>query len=218
MNEKDQSNNPYNLCIFKGKEICESCSLKEKLDCHFDLKKLLRFFLTFTYFTGIGIIGLYINNLIGELIIFLIALGIFAIIFFEFWEIKILCSHCPFYAEKGKTLHCYGNYGSLKVWKYNPVPMSKSEKVQLIIGFILFFSIMNLPAFFLFMNSYWIWGMLPITGFILFIIVIGKYHCPYCFNFSCPFNRMPKDIVNEFLKRNPVMLKAWQGKGYKIEE
>jgi hypothetical protein len=35
-------------------------------------------------------------------------------------------------------------------------------------------------------------------------------------NFSCPFNRVPKDVVDSFLKENPKMRKAWEKKGYRL--
>lgn len=54
--------------------------------------------------------------------------GGFALCFFNVWETMILCSHCPFYARKGKTLACLANHGCIKLWKYNPAPMSCFEK------------------------------------------------------------------------------------------
>lgn len=90
--------------------------------------KLLRFVSTFLLVIITGSIGLLFNGLFEDFYAFLTVLVVFSIIFFEFWEIKILCTHCPFYTEEGRVLDCYGNYGSLKVWSYNPEPMSKSEK------------------------------------------------------------------------------------------
>ena len=158
------------------------------------------------------------NELFTEFYTFLAVLVLFSILFFEFWEIKILCAHCPFYAEEGRILHCYGNYGSLKVWDYNPEPMSKSEKIQLIIGFILLIIILLLPSIFLVINKYYIWAIPPIIGLLVFGYVIKRFHCSKCFNFSCPFNNQPKWVIDEFLKRNPVMRKAWEREGWQIEE
>ena len=206
----------YNLCVFNDPMECEDCSLKNQIDCHFDLKKLIRFILSFFLIVSVGSIGLIFNRLFFEFIIFLIILSVFSIIFFEFWEIRILCSHCPFYAEERRTLHCYGNYGSLKVWKYHPEPMSKSEKVQLLIGFVFLFTIVNIPTIILLLNQFYIWSIFPLLTFILFLFVIRKYHCAYCNNFSCPLNSIPKEIIDAFLKKNPVMRDAWEKNGWII--
>ncbi|MFX1238190.1 MAG: hypothetical protein ACFFAS_14810 [Promethearchaeota archaeon] len=210
-------NNSYKLCIFGDKSECNECNLKEKLDCHFDLKKLICFGGLFFFIVITGSIGLIFNGLMVEFIISLISLVIFAIIFFEFWEIRILCSHCPFYSEKGKFLRCYGNYGSLKIWKYHPEPMSKNEKIQLLIGFVIIFSIIAIPIIILLLNQLYIWSVLPIIGYILWFYDIKKFHCPKCNNFSCPLNKQSKQVIDEFLKRNPVMKEAWEKSGWIVE-
>ena len=38
--------------------------------------------------------------------------------------------------------------------------------------------------------------------------------CSKCPNFSCPLNWVPKNNVDEYLKKNPVMRKAWEENGY----
>jgi hypothetical protein len=122
--------NPHDICIWKDTEECNDCSLKDKLICHFHSKYLfsfLGFFIVFVITTFIGVI-------IAGFGWFLLAWLGFWFIFFEFWEIRILCSHCPYYAEEGKSLHCIANYGSLKLWKYHPEPLNLSEKIQLMIG------------------------------------------------------------------------------------
>jgi hypothetical protein len=205
------------LCISDDISKCDECNLKEKLDCHFNVKKLARFAITWFIVVLSGSIGLVFNGLLFEFTIYLIILIVFSIIFFEFWEIRILCSHCPFYSEEGRTLHCYGNYGCLKIWKYHPEPMSKSEKFQFIIGLVLVFIILNLPSFFLLINRLYLWSILPVITTIIFIWVIRKFHCTYCNNFSCPLNRMPKQVINDFLKRNPLMKEAWEKSGWIVE-
>ena len=58
--------------------------------------------------------------------------------FFFVWEARILCSHCPYWAEEGRILHCHANYGVIKIWRYHPEPMSKFEQVQFIVGVLIF--------------------------------------------------------------------------------
>lgn len=43
-----------------------------------------------------------------------------------------------------------------------------------------------------------------------------KYTCSKCINFSCLLNRVPKEVVDEYLKRNPIMRKAWKENGWQI--
>lgn len=214
MENKDQTNNPYDLCIFRSESECETCHLKNQLDCHFSLKKLLRFIISFLFIIITGSAALIIYGLMKEIYVFLVLLAVFFVIFFEFWEIRILCSHCPFYAENQKKLRCYANYGSLKVWKYHPEPMSISEKIQLMVGFLLFISIVLLPSIILIVNQHYLWAVPPIIGLLAFGYIIKKFHCTKCLNFSCPFNDIPKAVVDEFLNRNPVMKKAWEEKGW----
>lgn len=210
--------NEYNLCVFEDEIKCEECQLHDKIDCHFSLPKLLRFVGIFFATLIIGGLGMLLNGFLVEFIVFLLIAGIFSIVFFEMWEIKILCSHCPFYAENESHLKCYGNYGSLKIWKYNPAPMSKSEKIQLIIGFIILFIIINIPTIVFLLNGLWFWVISMIIGFSLFLINIKLKHCPRCNNFSCPFNTVPKEQVDIFLKKNPVMREAWENSGWRLDE
>ena len=35
-------------------------------------------------------------------------------------------------------------------------------------------------------------------------------------NFSCPMNVVPKEDVDAYLERNPVMQAAWEASGYKL--
>ncbi|MHA1455193.1 MAG: hypothetical protein ACTSR5_04300 [Promethearchaeota archaeon] len=93
--------------------------------------------------------------------------------FFQVWENKILCSHCPYYAfEDEKKVKCYANYGIYKAWKYDPAPMSRSEKIQFIIGISIFAAI---PLIFL---------------------LLAK--------------NVPKNVVDDYLRHNTVMRKAWE--------
>jgi hypothetical protein len=132
-----------------------------------------------------------------------------AVFFFGFWEIRILCSHCPFYAEKGTTLHCIANYGCPKFWKYHPEPISKSEKIQLALGFAI---MGGYPFPFLILGKQVILFLLAAWGLIMFFWTLKKYTCSKCVNLSCLLNGVPKEIADEYLKRNPSMKKALEEK------
>ena len=159
---------------------------------------------------------------------------VFAVACIALWglgvETRLLCSHCPYWAEDCKTLHCWALPGSPKIWRYRPGPMNMTEKTVLML-FFTFISIFPLAV-----EAYGIWflavnlsgfglyallGMIGITvatilaGF-QFAIVLNRHFCSKCVNFSCPGNNVPKNIVDEYLKKNPIMREAWERSGYKL--
>lgn len=199
--------NPYSICTWQPLSKCEDCPLCGRLKCRFNRGDLFHFVGLFFGFALPALIGMiqggyhwYILGWIG-----------FWILFFELWEIRILCSHCPYYAEKGIILHCIANYGSLKLWKFNPKPISTAEKIQLIIGFII---LGGYPFPFLIVGNQFILGVIALWGLILFFWTLQKYTCSACVNFSCVLNTVPKAVIDEYLKRNPVMRKAWEETGW----
>ncbi len=200
----------YDICTWKGTSECVGCTINGRLICHFKKRYLLYFIGLFSLFAIPAIIG----TILAGYSWYLLGWFAFWIIFFEFWEIRILCSHCPYYAEKSRTIHCIANYGSFKAWKYHPEPINRSEKIQLIIGFIVFG---GYPLIFLILGGQYFFLLLSLIGLIVFFSVLVARRCPKCVNFSCPLNRVPKKIVDAFLKRNPVMRKAWEDNGYQID-
>lgn len=207
MTEQD---NPYNICAFRPTSECKECSLNDRLKCRYNHRDLLNFIvpsLALIMLAFIGMIlagyGWYIFGEIG-----------FMLFFFNFWETRILCSHCPYYVEKCLTLHCIANYGSLKIWKYNLGLMNKLEKIQFIIGTTV---LIGYPFIFLILGKQYILALLIAVGVIMFFWYLRKYTCSKCINFSCLLNSVPKETVDRYLKRNPVMRKAWEEKGWEIE-
>jgi hypothetical protein len=137
------------------------------------------------------------------------------LIFFEVWEIRILCRHCPYYAERGRTLHCIANYGSLKAWPYRPAPMNRSEKAQLWVGFAI---LGGYPFPFLVLGGQVLWAIVALWGLVMFFWALREYTCSQCVNFSCPLNSVPREIVDAYLARNPVMRAAWEESGWSMVE
>lgn len=99
-------------------EHCDVCAVREKRNCHFSSNQLLHFLvLVFPSFL-LGDAGVYHVNswwLIPWLVVIVAYSG--------FVEIRVMCSHCPHYAEEGGSLKCWANYGAPKLWKYRPGPM-----------------------------------------------------------------------------------------------
>ncbi|MCJ7725697.1 MAG: hypothetical protein MUP76_04840 [Acidimicrobiia bacterium] len=179
------------------------------MKCRFKLGDLLRFIGMFSLFAVPAVVGVIAGGFGWSLL----GWALFCLVFFELWEIRILCAHCPYYAERGTTLHCIANYGSLKVWKYRPGPMSLSEKTQLIVGFVI---LGGYPFPFLLLGDQYVWAVIALGGLTAFFWTLRRWTCSRCVNFSCPLNSVSKPVVDAYLERNPVMLKAWKESGYRL--
>jgi len=118
---------PISTCI---STTCEQCEIADTLHCHFSARDLARFLLNWLppfFLGGAGIAH------VGWLWLALWAITAFG--FFGLLEIRALCSHCPHYAEPLPTLRCWANYGSPKLWKYRPGPMSQADRIEFAGGF-----------------------------------------------------------------------------------
>jgi len=209
MTEQGRTNDSYDLCTWRPVSQCKNCSIAGRLKCRFNSGDLLHFVGLFLCFLFPAVAGMMLSGY-GWYLLGWVGL---AVLFFGFWETRILCSHCPYYAEKGFTLHCIANYGSPKLWRYRPEPISYSEKIQLAIGFSL---MLGYPFPFLILSEQFILLLLTIGGLIMFFWTLRKYTCSRCVNFSCLLNQVPKEVVDEYLKRNPIMRKAWEEDGWQI--
>jgi len=209
--KQERSTNPYDICTWRPASECTGCSLGERLKCRFRMGDLLHFMGMFGAFAIPVIIGV-IRGSYGW---WLLGWFAFAMLFFNLWESRILCSHCPYYAEKGNTLHCIANYGSLKVWKYHPEPMNQAEKIQLWIGFAI---LVGYPFPFLLLGGQFAFAFMALWGVSLFFWTLYKYVCSQCVNFSCPLNHVPKETVDAYLRRNPTIRQAWEASGWRVEE
>jgi len=191
-------NKPIATCV---SETCNSCSVSDALHCHFRLRDLVHFLLIAFPTFLLGGAGIY--HIDGWWIIpwLIIIIG-----FFGFVEIRVLCSHCPHYAEEGRLLRCWANYGSPKIWKYRPGPMASWEKTIFFIGFVLvwgypfFFMIFDVQLFLLIVY------LLTVAGFFM---TLKTFLCTQCMNFACPLNSVAKEIRRDFFERNPEVAKAW---------
>jgi len=198
--------NPYQLCTWESPSECEECPIAGKLKCRFRRSDLSHFIGVIATFVLPSIIGM----IQGEYAWYILGWIGFWIFFFEIWEIRILCSHCPFYAEKGRTLHCTANFGSLKLWNYHPEPISRSEKIQLLIGVGIS---SGYPFPFLLLSGQVWYALIALWALVMSFWTLRKYVCSACVNFSCILNRVPSEIVDAYLERNPAMNRAWRKAG-----
>ncbi|MDM8536017.1 hypothetical protein QUF70_04620 [Desulfobacterales bacterium HSG17] len=182
---------------------CNDCNTS--IHCHFTFKDWIHFLLISMPPFLLGGAGIY--NLSGWMLLPWI---LYAVIFFGFIEIRVMCSHCPHYAESGKSLKCWANYGSPKFWKYRPGPMTKVENIiflgsfLIIWGYPLIILTVSLQIFLLILYAMTTCG---------FFVTLKIYMCSQCMNFACPLNSV--EDRSEFFKRNPSVARAW---GVNIEE
>jgi hypothetical protein len=211
LRKNSTKNNKEKLCIWDQESACEICELKDKLHCQTQKKYSLYFAVSF--FSGIlpALLGIIFSNMNTILKILILSGWVgYSIFFFLIWESKILCSHCPFYADEDqKTLHCYANMGIIKTAKYCPEPMDTSEKIQ----FIIAVSILIIFAYpFLLLSNQIIFFILSVIGMVVWILILQTQICVRCINFSCPLNRVPKEYIDKFLERNPAIKQVWESK------
>jgi len=149
----------------------------------------------------------------GGCVRYLVGWLVFWIIFFFVWEARVLCSHCPYWAEEGRILHCHANYGVIKIWKYRPEPMSKSERTQFLIGAAVFIAY---PLAFLLLAGEYLLSVVALSAAISFGYSLRRNACCRCVNLSCPLNIVPKGIADVYIRRNPVMRSAWEQSGHRL--
>jgi hypothetical protein len=112
--------------------------------------------------------------------------------------------------------------GIPRLWKYTASPISRSEKIMMGItgGFIDIFPLIA--------GGYACWVLYAIGAdplvlgtmialTLLSIIAsgylgkfIGDNYCMKCVNLSCAMNKVPKEIVDTYLQRNPMMKDAFE--------
>lgn len=216
--------NPFNICTFNSNSNCNECKNQDKLDCKLDKNQQKISMLAVSSSLIIGVFGLIITGLIIGNWQILILYIVFIFLFFFVIEIRLTCTHCPYYAEKSRHLDCPGNNIFPKIWKFRPEPMNRYEKFGSTFGFILISAIpllSQLYSIWFFLsnnpNASWVliialFGVLiaTILSFLMFYSLFLLTFCQRCINFSCQFNKVPKDLVNEYLKRNPVIKNAWE--------
>ncbi|MCG2785661.1 MAG: hypothetical protein L6461_11195 [Anaerolineae bacterium] len=152
-------NRPLSTCSSLN---CSGCPVQSRVHCHFNGGDLARFLLIAIPPFIVGGIGVARVNAWLLLPWLVLCLG-----YFGFAEIRVMCSHCPHYAEPGtKSLQCWANYGSPKLWKYRPGPMSEGENIVFFAGLVL---IAGYPLAFMVISAQW----LLLALFALLMVVMG---------------------------------------------
>lgn len=227
-----KSKNPHNICTWDEQADCASCGIQGELACKWDKKILNGFYAIAFPPLMIAILGMVVVGILTGMWWLLIAYVIYIPVMLGIFEIRFLCSHCPYYAEDSKILHCLANHGSPKLWRYRPGPMNRLEKFMMVffvvamIYFIFPLAVEGYGIWFLSVHyaEYGLISLLGLVGIMVasllagvsFILVLKTFFCPTCVNFSCPLNTVPKTVIDEYLKKNDVMRKAWEESGWQI--
>lgn len=225
----------YVACTWLPESSCEEkkCDLKHKVCCRWDAKEykfaiignipcgFMTVFSLIMFHVITGIWWPYVAWIVWFLIIWPLGL-----------EALVLCRHCPYYTDSNKTLTCWALRFMPKWWKPDPRPMNRLER------FVMKFLVWNLTMVwavpFAAYGIYYVainqqeFGPVVLSAMVGILIalvlsiwqfnVIMKMHnCNRCVSFSCPKNIVPKEIVDEYLRRNPVMMDAWVASGYKLD-
>jgi hypothetical protein len=195
-------------CTARPETNCAGCNLKGPLMCRYEARDITHFFMIILPFfvTAIGgaIAGGYGWWLLGWLA--------YMLFFFFVWEARVLCSHCPYWAEPGRVLRCNANYGVIKIWRYRPGPMSRSEQVQFLAGVVIF---ILYPLVLLVLARQYLLAGIALASAASFGYLLRRNICDRCVNFSCPLNHVPLATRQAFFARNILIAAAWQEKGLK---
>ena len=227
MNSQNESVQNENVtCTWRSDSDCDNCQLTGLLHCKWQQKHLMYFLRLAMYIMIPSLIGFVLAGLLLNNWLYLIIYIAFWIFFFGAFEIRVLCSHCPYYQEEkhGLILHCLANHGTVKLWKYHPEPMKTWEKISFIAGVLFFVLFPVLPELDLIIHEsdqFMVMMLIILTAITIFNGIYFYYRlrsniCPYCVNFSCPFNTVGKNIVDSYLQQNPVLKEAWEQSGYKL--
>jgi hypothetical protein len=189
---------PIATCIATD---CVECPVSKEVHCHFRPKELAYFLLI--CFPGFIVGGAGILAYGVWFLAFWIAI-VFG--FFGFLEIRVMCSHCPHYAESGTTLGCWANHGSPKLWKYRPGPMSLIEKMLFFGGLIV---VWGYPLPFFWIGKKWFLLALYFLTNAVFFTTLTMFLCSQCMNFACPLNSVDQATRDQFFQRNPSIAEHW---------
>ena len=198
-------------CNFREPAECAGCALEGRLMCHYDVRDTVSFLMVGLPFFVTAAIGAIRAGYGWYLLLWLA----YWLAFFFGWEARVLCSHCPMWAQEGRVLRCHANHGVIKFWRYRPGPMSKSEQAQFIVGALIW---LGFPLVLTILGGEYLWAAAGLVAAISAAYNLRKVSCGRCINFSCPLNTVPKAEVDAYLRRNPAIRAAWEETGYRLEE
>ena len=185
-----------------ARETCEGCEIQGDLICIHTRTDLMDF--------AVLAILVFIPLIAGMIIAkFWVGLAVWiglAVLFFGYVEALILCCHCPHYAEDGFLLKCHANSGLPKIPKFDPRPLNRTEQI----AWLAYVAVLFLyPVPFFLISQQWL--LLVIYLWALFAAgwTLVRTQCTRCYHLSCPLNRVPENVRQEFFKNYPEFAEAW---------
>ncbi len=224
--------NPHNICTWDENSDCKNCGDHNLLFCKIDKKIANAFIILFAPCMIIAFFCFVVLGIMTGKWWFIIAYGAFTAMLFPVIEFGVLCRHCPFYGREGAMLSCISGSGVPKTYKYDPRPLNKFERFVMYcyytfmigfpifsIGYGIYFLANNMAQF----GNIALLGMIGLEVAFVFTIItfnycLNVYVCRKCINFSCPWNKVEKSVVDEYLRKNPFLREAWEKTGYKLGE
>ncbi len=188
-----ETNNIF--CSVQKSPDCDSCTNRTNLMCRYDPADTLHFFMIFLPLLVSAVGGVIVTGngmyLWGWLA--------YAIFFFFIWEANVLCSHCPYWSEPSRILHCHANYGVFKFFRYKPQPMSQSEQIQFIVGALI---LALYPVGILVVARQFLLAGIATASVVSFGYLLYRNICVKCVNFSCPLNHVSESYRSAYQKKN----------------
>ncbi len=183
---------------------CVACPAANSVHCHFRPVELVHFLIISLPPFLVGGAAVLASGWIPLAIYVALIIG-----FFGFLEIRVMCSHCPHYAEEGATLGCWANHGSPKLWKYRPGPMSAGERILFIGGLVVVY---GFPLIFFFASGLWFMLGIYVLLDAGFFMTLKMFLCSQCMNLACPLNGVSDSVRALFFAQNPTVAVAWKNR------
>ncbi len=185
---------------------CRTCPADGLLMCRYEPRDLLSFLVIVLPF-GFTCIAGTLSLGVGRYLWLWLA---YSLLFFFGWEARVLCSHCPHWGMAGRILRCHANYGVLKLWRYRPGPMGRSERIQFVCAALLWLAI---PLAVLAAAGGYLLATIAAVAALSGVFGLQRMSCVRCLHFSCPLNAAPADLRRAYLERNPTVASAWRAAG-----
>jgi len=112
-------------------------------------------------------------------------------------QIRFLCTHCPYYREEGKRVHCKSMWGWPRLFKPRPGARSGFDKMMFYSYFLLAFLF---PMYWLILQPILL-ALYCLSGVVM-VWTLRRYECNRCLFFDCGFNCVSPDEKEEFLRQN----------------
>ena len=222
----------YKICTLDKHLDCSKCQIASQVDCsRHKQSEMVKYYKMVAILLIPGILILGFSSFVLKIWWLLPGYLFFWIFYQVVGELFIRCRHCPFWDESNPKLDCRINCGVPKLnrlkpkslIRFDPGPLKFWEKVVIqALSFMtiiiplsaaIWVAVVRIP-----MCGYSDPAVLVTAALTLFQLVTGYLFlrhllgrlCPTCVHFSCPNNRQPYHVIEEYLSRNKVMSDAWE--------